>query len=347
MSSKHFFHPACVPALLAAWACSNPAKPPAPEAGFAPHADTATLQAALVSDTVQHNTDDLAFGIHPTNLARSLVLSTDNDQNGALYVFDLNGRILANKTVKGLNRPNNVDVEYGLVLGDKPEDIAAVTERNTRRLRLFSLPDLQPIDGGGLPMFEGDKGEGFRNLMGIGLYKHSSGATYSFAGRNTGPTNGQYLAQYALADNGRERAKASLVRKLGEFSGKKEMESIFVDDQLGYHYYSDEGQGVRKFYADPAKGNAELALFATAGFAQDHEGFSMYATSDSTGFLPVSDQQAQSFRIFSRKGIRGVPHQHPLLKTVRVSALESDGSETTALPLNAKFAKGLFLAMST
>ncbi len=47
--------------------------------------------------------------------------------------------------------------------------------------------------------------------------------------------------------------KGTLVRKFGLFSGKKEIESIAVDDALGYVYYSDEGYGVRKYYADPSK----------------------------------------------------------------------------------------------
>ena len=65
--------------------------------------------------------------------------------------------------------------------------------------------------------------------------------------------------------------------------GVGDQEAIAVDDQLGYVYYSDEGKGVRKYYADPEKGNDELALFATTGFTEDHEGISIYQLTDSTG----------------------------------------------------------------
>jgi 3-phytase len=349
MIQKHLTWLGLLLGLATLWACNtNGSNAPTPTAeSTAVTVDTATVQAAIITDTVQYDTDDPAFWINPANPAQSLVLGTDKDENGALYVFDLNGKVLAGKTVKGLNRPNNVDVEYGLELAGKRVDIAVVTERHTHSLRVFSLPGMQPIDGGGLPMFEGDTATGFRDLMGIGLYKDASGAIYAIVGRKTGPTNGSYLGQYLLSDNGKGQVRATLVRQFGQYSGKKEIESIFVDDQLGYMYYSDEGVGVRKYHADPKKGNAELALFGTSGFIQDHEGISMYATSDTTGFLLVSDQQAQSFRIFLREGSAGNPHQHPLLKVVRVSALESDGSETTSLPLNGKFAKGLFVAMST
>ncbi len=42
----------------------------------------------------------------------------------------------------------------------------------------------------------------------------------------------------------------------------------------------------------------------------------------------------------------GKPHDHPLLKVVKVSTIESDGSEVTSMTLGPKFPKGLFVAMS-
>jgi len=119
-----------------------------------------------------------------------------------------------------------------------------------------------------------------------------------------------------------------------------------VDDELGYVYYSDEGKGVRKYYADPEKGNAELALFATTGFTEDHEGISIYKLTDSTGYILVSDQGANQFQIFNREGNGKNPNQHQLLKTVKVKATKSDGSEMVSVPLNSNFKNGLFIVMS-
>ena len=65
-----------------------------------------------------------------------------------------------------------------------------------------------------------------------------------------------------------------------------------MDDILGYIYYSDEGEGVRKYYADPSMGTKQLALFATEGFQEDHEGISIYNETDKTGYILVSDQAA-------------------------------------------------------
>ena len=93
-------------------------------------------------------------------------------------------------------------------------------------------------------------------------------------------------------------------------------------------------------------GNEELALFAQEGFADDHEGISIYKNGDGTGFILVSDQQANEFHVYPREGSKGNPHAHPLIKEVSVSTMESDGSDITSLPLGSAFPDGLFVAMS-
>ncbi len=80
----------------------------------------------------------------------------------------------------------------------------------------------------------------------------SNGAIYAIVGRKSGPVEG-YLEQYLLKDNGNGQVVGELVRSFGKFSGIKEIESIAVDNELGYVYYCDEGAGVHKYYADPAK----------------------------------------------------------------------------------------------
>jgi 3-phytase len=304
------------------------------------------IQPVYISDTVAHDSDDPAIWINPADPAQSLIIGTDKDQDGGLFVFDLKGKIQKDKTIRGLQRPDNVDIEYGMILGGKPVDITVTTERFTHKLRIYTLPDMKPVDNGGLEVFAGQTGTNERDLMGIALYKNKAGKIYAIVGRKSGPTDGTYLWQYALEDNGKGQVKASLVRKFGQYSGLKEIESIAVDDQLGYVYYSDEGKGVRKYYADPEKGNQELALFGTTGFTEDHEGISIYQITDSTGYILVSDQGANSFQIFPREGSTSGPNDHPLIKKVTVKASHSDGSEVTSLALNSHFKTGLFVVMS-
>lgn len=305
---------------------------------------TEVLRPVVITEPVEHDTDDPAIWIHPTDPARSLILGTDKDSLGALYVYDLNGKILGDKVVRGLRRPNNVDVEYGFDLGGQPTDIAVVTERLTNRLRIFSIPNMKPIDGGGLPVFEG---EAQRAPMGVALYKRpTDGAVFAIVGRKEGPVEG-YLWQYRLHGNPQGVVTARIVRKFGAWSGKKEIESIAVDDPLGYVYYSDETVGVRQYSADPASGSKELALFATRGFGQDHEGISIYQTGKRTGYILVSDQQNAQFHLFRREGTPARPYAHRFVKKVRLSVQESDGSEVTNCPLDRRFPGGMLAAMSS
>ncbi|QEH43216.1 phytase [Chitinophaga sp. XS-30] len=306
------------------------------DSGKAPIKENA-LKPAVITEQVGHDTDDPAIWINPADSMKSLIIGTDKDTDGGLYAFDLEGKIV--KKVPGLKRPNNVDIAYGLLLNGAPVDIAVLTERETNRIRIFSLPDLLPLDNGGIEVFTG---ETERDPMGIALYKRpSDSAIFAIVGRKSGPVE-NYLWQYRLEDDGKGAVKAALVRKFGQYSGKKEIEAIAVDNQLGYVYCSDETVGIRKYKADPdQQDNTELAHFGKEGFVSDHEGISIYPLTDSTGYILVSNQQNNTFMVYPREG-----NEHPLLAEVPVSTIESDGSEVTAVPLGSKFPQGLFVAMS-
>jgi 3-phytase len=351
-----FLRPLCVAALLAATTCTftscqhaaqatsgSPAA--ATLAADGTNAGSGVVRPVVVTQPVRYDTDDPAIWVNAKNPAQSLVIGTDKDSDGGLYVFDLQGKEVPGKTVHNLRRPNNVDLAYGLKLGGQPTDFALVTERETGLLRAFRLPDMQPLDHGNLAVFTGAPAEQ-RMPMGVAIYtRPADGAMFAVVGRKTGPAQG-YLAQYRLADDGSGQLAMTLVRNFGTWSGKKEIESIAVDNELGFIYYSDEGVGVRKYYADPAKGNTELALFAKTGFTEDHEGISIYKTGPQTGYILVSDQAASKFRFFPRQGTAADPNAYPELRAVPVAAHFSDGSDVTNVPLNAQFPHGLFVAMS-
>ncbi|MFO1451428.1 MAG: phytase [Opitutaceae bacterium] len=300
----------------------------------------------VITEPTKHDTDDPAIWINPANPAESLVLGTDKDTDGALFVWGLDGKIKADKVVRGLVRPNNVDIAYGVMLGGTKIDVAVVTERYAHRLRVYRLPDMAPVDRGGIPVFQGELA---RDCMGIALYtRPADGALFAIVSRSDyqAPLQG-YLHQYRLVDDGTGVLKGLFVRSFGTWSGRKEIEAIAVDQELGYVYYADENHGIRKYHADPAADDADeqLAEFGLDGFTEDREGISIYRSGAGTGYVVVSNQQDNSFNFYPREGVTGNPHTHPLLKRVDVSTIESDGSDVThtALP---GFPGGLFVAMS-
>lgn len=215
------------------------------------------------------------------------------------------------------------------------------------RVRVYSLPGMEPVDGGGIPVFEGERG---RDVMGIALYtRQTDGAVFAIVSRSESfaPTDG-YLHQYRLFDDGTGTIRGVFVRAFGAWSGLKEIEAITVDDELGYVYYSDEGYGIRKYFADPLADDAEdqLAELGQHDFTEDHEGLSVYKRADGTGYLFASDQQANRFNIYAREGNPGNPHLHMLLASVYPGTDESDGHELVTTPVPG-FPGGLFVAMST
>jgi len=327
--------------LIVVWAavgCSQTNNKPALPAG------TVAVQPAVVTQQVQYDSDDPAIWVNEADPAQSLIIGVDKGDDdptgGGVYAFNLNGEVV--KRVGGLSRLNNVDIETGLMVNGNPIDIAVVTERGRNQLRVYQLPEQKAVDNGGLPVFADSQ---HKSPMGVALYKRpADGAVFAIVSRKFGPTQG-YLYQYRLTGNDDGTVGAQFVRAFGQFSGKKEIEAICVDDVLGYVYYSDENAGIRKYYADPTRGNEELAFFGQQGFADDHEGISIYKTSTTTGYILVSDQQANSFRVFAREGSGG-QHQHPCLGAIATATNESDGSETIAVPLGSRFPKGLFVAMS-
>jgi len=297
----------------------------------------------VITDRVQHDSDDPAIWINPIDASKSLIIGTDKDKDGALYAFDLDGKVV--KTVPNIQRPNNVDIAYGFILDGKKVDIAITTERETNKLRVFSLPDLKPIDNGGIEVFVG---ETERAPMGIAIYTRASDQTiFAVVGRKSGPSDG-YLWQYKLSDSGSGNITGTVVRKFGQYSGKKEIEAIAVDNELGFIYYSDEQTGVRKYLADPdANNNNQLAIFAQNGFSADHEGIAIYKTGDKTGYILVSNQGSHTFMVYPREGSNGNGNEYPLLAQIPVKAMETDGADATSVNLGPQFPKGVFVAMST
>ena len=62
------------------------------------------LTPRVVTEPVKFDTDDPAIWLHPTDPAQSLIIGTDKDENGGLYVFDLNGKIILEKSVLNLSK---------------------------------------------------------------------------------------------------------------------------------------------------------------------------------------------------------------------------------------------------
>jgi 3-phytase len=299
------------------------------------------IPVAVITEQTPHDTDDPAIWVNKNNPENSIVFGTDKDDaNGGVYAFDLDGKIIKNKSITGISYPNNVDVAYNFKLNDSTTtDVIIFTEREKHQIRLFSVPDMNPLDGGGFPVFTNESQMDNRRPMGIASYTDkATQTTYAIVSRKIGPLE-NYLHQYKFEVDTLGNVSTTLSRAFGKFSGDKEIEAIAVDEELGFVYYSDEGHCIRKYYANPERGNEELACFGGEYFTDDIEGIAIVKRPNGDGYLVVSNQQDYSFNVFDRKS-------NAYVKTINLGTVETDGCAVTTEALGSKFPNGLFVSMT-
>jgi 3-phytase len=327
--------------------------PPSPS----PLSKALEIEAEYSTAALSNDPDDPAIWVHPTDSSRSLIIGTMKVASpaGAIVVFGLDGQI--RQVISGIDRPNNVDVEYGFRFGGRTIDIAIATERLKRQLRVFRIDPAEGrlVDLGGIPVLEGQKGEAGAP-MGISLYRRDrDAAIFAIVAPKEGPRDG-YLWQYRLLEAG-GRIGASFVRRFGRFSAttvreENEIEAVAVDDDLGYVYYADEADGIHKWHADPDHPGAarELAHFGRSGFRGDREGIAIYALSDGTGYIVSTDQidEDSEYHVYPREGTRENPHDHSReIAVFRGGADATDGLEISARALGPGLPNGVMIAMNS
>lgn len=294
------------------------------------------VQPFRATEPVANDADDPAIWVNRDDPEASLILATNKVKapDGALVVYGLDGRI--RESMVGIDRPNNVDVEYGL----DGIDIAVVTERLKNRLLVFEVNASGLTEVGAIPCCQ--------EPMGVGLYKRpKDGAIFAIVapkGREDSPTE-DYLYQFRLVRQADGSVTGTLVRRFGNFSGTKEIEAVVVDDELGFVYYSDEGAGIRKYRADPAHPRArrQVSMFGQEGYSGDREGLAIYRTEARRGFLIATDQLAGNsvFRVYRREGANRE------LFAFRGGSDATDGIEAASEALGPEFPRGIFVAMNS
>ena len=277
---------------------------------------------------------------------------------GGLYVFGLDGAL--RQSLTPLDRPNNVDVEYGFAAAGGSTDIAVVTERMQHRLRVFAIPpdggpltDLAPA---GLSVLAGETGDA-SEPMGIAVYKRPrDGAVFAIVAPKTGRTT-NYLWQYRLESDPAGRMTATLVRRFGNFSrvGAEpdeigEIEAVVVDDALGYVYYSDERSAIRKYHADPDHPDAarELAVIGADGYMRRSRRAGDLRNGGAHRIPRVERSGARQHagQAVPARGRGANPHDHSDVRTVVTVSDSTDGLEVTSRPLPG-FPQGLLIMMNS
>jgi 3-phytase len=304
---------------------------------------TITVNSKASTAAVNGDADDPAIWVHPTDPAKSVIIGTDKEDNGGLYVWGMDGKQIQ---YVPSGSPNNVDVRYGMLVGGRLIDIAVTNLRSKpKQIKVFkinsangTLTDITTAGGILTPQLA--------DPYGLCLYKRSSdGAMFVIESTQSG-ANKNNLHQYRLEDDGAGKVKGTYVRAIGNGAIQDYVEGLVADDELGFVYASDEPHAIRKFYADPARGdNNQIVAFATGdGISGDREGLGIYKCPGGTGYLVASSQGNSTVKIYRREGEAGNPHKHTLLTTIRTKGSKStDGLDITNLPTSATFPKGFLV----
>ena len=271
--------------------------------------------------------DDICLWVHPTP-SQSLVIASDKGAN-TIFVYDLQGNTLQSIQTDG--QPGNIDVRYNFLLDGELVDIVAFNDRSNSEVDIYRvLPDdrqlafLNSFDGGNWP----------DELYGFCLY-HSQ-ATGKFYAIGAG-ASGQ-LRQWEMVDNGSGGINGIEMRT---WSNGSQTEGMVADDENGLLFAANEVEGVYRYDAEPDDANPDGVLIAETGrngLTDDVEGVTIYYAAGGTGYLIVSSQGNDSFKVYNRRP------PHAFVKSFTVSGAGStDGIDVSNLNFGGDFSQGIFL----
>lgn len=171
-----------------------------------------------------------------------LIIGTDNDAEGALYAYNLKGDIV--KKSVPLAFPQHPVVAEDIMVNGCIADAVITVEAQSGKVRVLRLPDLEPLDNGGIEVL-GDEKEAVAGSVSVWTRPADKAIFVTIARTLAGK---DCLWQYRLLANSRG-VSLSFVRKFGMADGS--VQSIVVNHESGYLYCSD-ALGIKQFAVDPA-----------------------------------------------------------------------------------------------
>lgn len=297
------------------------------------YAQTTTVIPVLALQNPQDgDQDDMCIWIHP-DPSLSMVITSDKDAF-KLFVYDLSGDLIQTIPVPG--QPGNIDVRYNFPLSGQLVDIVGYNDRDDDDVVIYIVdPSTRTLSLGGVI----DGGNWPSELYGFCLYRSpSSGKFYAFGSG----TNSQ-IRQWELVDNGDGSIGGIELRTWINGSGGP-TEGMVADDETGKLYAANENDGVYKYDAEPDDPNPSGQLVfpvGSNGLEADLEGVSIYYAANGEGYLLISSQGSDDFKVYERR------EPHDFVLTFEVDGANStDGIDVTNVNLGAAFPRGMFLAHS-
>jgi len=290
------------------------------------HAQAVISAVRPLAATGFQDEDDMCIWLHPTNLALSTIVVSDKAA-GKLFVYDLQGATL--QTIAS-SQPGNIDVRYNFRFGGQLVDIVAFNERGTSKICVYEVDRVTRL----LTRIDNDA-IATGNNYGFTLYRSPvSGRFYAF----TGPEMETLIKQWELVDDRKGRIKGEGPLRILGPGGI--VEGMLADDETGTLYMSQESGGIWKYSAEPSgdTSGSRIVNAGEHGLVPDVEGITLYYRAGGAGYLIVSSQGNDEFKVYDRRP----PHRY--LGAFRVDGnAASDGCDVTSLPLDSTFSSGAFV----
>jgi 3-phytase len=271
--------------------------------------------------------DDLCVWIHPTEPALSTIIASDKEAD-KLFVYDLNGKAVQTISAK---HPGNIDARYSFPLGKEKVDIVAFNARDESKILVYKVAvptrQLERVDNGAITTSENYGGTLYRSPR--------TGRLYFVTTSKSG-----LVEQYELSDDGSGKVRGQKVRS---WTIVGQCEAAVADDEAGVVYIGEEDRGVWEVGGEPddeTPGRLVIVI-GENGLVGDVEGLAIYHLPEGKGFLLVSNQSRDNFKVYRREGA------HPYVGTFAVvGAKDTDGLDVTNVNLGPRFPSGLFACHS-
>lgn len=276
--------------------------------------------------------DDPAIWVNKKHPQKSRVIGTNKQQG--LFVYDLQG-----KEVQHFNtgRLNNVDVRYGIAVGEKRLDIAVATNRDDNSLAIYTIDPRS-----GKLAFSGSVKTSLEEIYGFCLYQSPSHKTYAIPNGKSGEFQQIELTATFTAKK-QLRWKGDLVRR---FYVNSQPEGCVADDKNQRLFVGEEDVALWTLGAEPTAGNTpEVVLAAGEVLVPDVEGVGIYHGKQNA-YLVVSSQGNNTFVVMDALppfAVRGRVRIDMDAANNIDGVSETDGLEVSSANLGGRFSEGMLV----
>jgi len=252
------------------------------------------LEATLETETYSGFTGDVADGAaifrDATTPASSVVITTNKEVGGGLYVYNLQGDILSSRLD---GAANSVDIrDLTGVSGWDNRVLVMTSDREDFLLRFYWLNrTTKALTPAGTSSAFGWE------PYGTCLYVHSDGQVYAFVTqRGPDDTSARNMYQYPLTRSGESVTMGSAARTVSLASV---VEGLAADDATGYLFASQEDVGLYRYSASPSGGSTRTAVdLVGSNLVADIEDVAIARDTTGRALLLVSSQGDSSYHVY-------------------------------------------------